>query len=160
MIPELIIEDLRAHVKNFTQDGDKGLIFAGPDDGPLRNTNFNRRVWAQALKDADLPKIHFHDLRHTGNTLAPNAGASIRELMERMGHSKHAGRDALSALDVRAAAGGGTDRPWGTWEGIGHATGTGAKEGRMKIKAQVTATVPDLGFFVSERKWSLGDSNS
>ncbi|MEV8634818.1 tyrosine-type recombinase/integrase [Streptosporangium sp. NPDC051023] len=33
------------------------------------------------------PKIHFHDLRYTGNTLAANAGASIRELMERMGHS-------------------------------------------------------------------------
>jgi integrase len=87
VIPELIIEDLRAHVKDFTQDGDKGLIFAGPDDGPLRNTNFNRRVWAQALVNAGLPKIYFPDLRHTGNTLAANAGASIRELMERMGHS-------------------------------------------------------------------------
>ncbi|MFC6577675.1 tyrosine-type recombinase/integrase [Planomonospora parontospora] len=87
VIPELIIEDLREHVKDFTQDGDKGLIFAGPDDGPLRNTNFNRRVWTQALQDTGLPKIHFHDLRHTGNTLAASAGASIRELMERMGHS-------------------------------------------------------------------------
>ncbi|MEU4407709.1 hypothetical protein AB0F88_24590 [Streptosporangium sp. NPDC023963] len=28
VIPDLIIEDLRAHVKDFTQDGDKGLIFA------------------------------------------------------------------------------------------------------------------------------------
>ncbi|MFB9676793.1 tyrosine-type recombinase/integrase [Streptosporangium vulgare] len=87
VIPELIIDDLRAHVKDFTQDNDNGLIFAGPDDGPLRNTDFNRRVWAQTLVNADLPKIHFHDLRHTGNTLAANAGASIRELMERMGHS-------------------------------------------------------------------------
>ncbi|MEV0151984.1 MULTISPECIES: tyrosine-type recombinase/integrase [unclassified Nonomuraea] len=72
---------------DFAQDGDDGLIFVGPDDGPLRNTNFNRRVWAKALQDADLPKIHFHDLRHTGNTLAASAGASIRELMARMGHS-------------------------------------------------------------------------
>ncbi|WP_268245614.1 tyrosine-type recombinase/integrase [Planomonospora parontospora] len=31
--------------------------------------------------------MHFHGLRHTGNTLAASAGASIRELMERMGHS-------------------------------------------------------------------------
>ncbi|WP_308211366.1 tyrosine-type recombinase/integrase [Nonomuraea roseoviolacea] len=45
------------------------------------------RVWAKALRDADLPKIHFHDLRHTGNTLTASAGASIRELMARMGHS-------------------------------------------------------------------------
>jgi len=31
--------------------------------------------------------IHFHDLRHTGNQLAAGAGASLRELMDRMGHS-------------------------------------------------------------------------
>jgi len=31
--------------------------------------------------------IHFHDLRHTGNTLAGEAGGSLRELMDRMGHS-------------------------------------------------------------------------
>lgn len=30
--------------------------------------------------------MHFHDLRHTGNTLVA-AGASTRELMTRMGHS-------------------------------------------------------------------------
>ncbi|GGS79964.1 hypothetical protein GCM10010176_024190 [Nonomuraea spiralis] len=35
--------------------------------------------------DGDLPKIH--DLRHTGNTLAAGTGASVRELMARMGHS-------------------------------------------------------------------------
>ncbi len=33
------------------------------------------------------PKLHFHDLRHTGNTLASRApGASLRDLMTRMGH--------------------------------------------------------------------------
>ncbi|MGW1068039.1 hypothetical protein ACWD4F_26360 [Streptomyces aureus] len=31
--------------------------------------------------------MHFHDLRHTGNTLAASTGASTRELMARMGHS-------------------------------------------------------------------------
>jgi integrase len=31
--------------------------------------------------------IHFHDLRHTGNQLAANTGASLRELMDRMSHS-------------------------------------------------------------------------
>lgn len=34
-----------------------------------------------------MPKIHFHDLRHTGNTLAASTGASTPELMIRMGHS-------------------------------------------------------------------------
>ncbi len=31
--------------------------------------------------------MHFHDLRHTGNTLAATGGATTRELMHRMGHS-------------------------------------------------------------------------
>jgi len=35
----------------------------------------------------DLPDLHFHDLRHTGNTMAAGQGANLRELMERMGHS-------------------------------------------------------------------------
>jgi integrase len=34
-----------------------------------------------------LPDLHFHDLRHTGNTMAAGQGARLRELMERMGHS-------------------------------------------------------------------------
>jgi hypothetical protein len=31
--------------------------------------------------------VHFHDLRHTGNTPTADAGANLRELTERMGHS-------------------------------------------------------------------------
>lgn len=34
-----------------------------------------------------IPKIHIHDLRHTGNTLAAMTGASIKGVMARMGHS-------------------------------------------------------------------------
>ena len=32
-------------------------------------------------------KNHFHDLRHSGNTLAGEVGARLRGLMDRMGHS-------------------------------------------------------------------------
>lgn len=31
--------------------------------------------------------VHFHDLRHAGNQLTADAGANLRELMERMGHA-------------------------------------------------------------------------
>lgn len=129
VIPDLIIDELREHVRKFALDGDEGLIFVGPDNGPLRNTNFNRRTWAKALTDAGVPKIHFHDLRHTGNTLAASAGASTRELMARMGHSstraaliyQHSTdarqREIAQKLNdvARGALG----------EVIGHATGTG-----------------------------------
>jgi integrase len=34
-----------------------------------------------------VPGLHFHDLRHTGNTWAAKTGATLRDLMDRMGHS-------------------------------------------------------------------------
>jgi hypothetical protein len=53
----------------------------------LRRSNF-RKFWYQARGAVGLPELHFHDLRHTGNTMAAAAqGASLKELMERMGHS-------------------------------------------------------------------------
>ena len=39
-----------------------------------------------ALKAVGLAGVHFHDLRHPGNQFSADAGANIRELMERMGH--------------------------------------------------------------------------
>ncbi len=50
--------------------------------------------------------LHFHDLRHTANTLAAATGASTRELMHRMGHAssaaalryQHATRDRDRAI--------------------------------------------------------------
>ena len=65
---------------------DGGLVFVGPLGGRLRRSNF-RRFWYKARDAVDLPELHFHDLRHTGNTMAAAQGASLRELMERMGHS-------------------------------------------------------------------------
>ena len=62
---------------------------------------FRQRVWLPALQAAGLPLIHFHDLRHTGNNLAADAGAE-RELMERMGHvTTRAALTYLHASDER-----------------------------------------------------------
>jgi integrase len=57
----------------------------------LRRSNFRHRVWLPALVQAGLPEVHFHDLRHTGNALTASAGASLRELMARMGHASTRG---------------------------------------------------------------------
>jgi integrase len=81
-------------------------------------TGFRRRHWLKATRKAGLEGLRFHDLRHTAATLAVAAGASIRELMERMGHTsptiavryQHVmrGRDAAvaDALDRLAEAAG------------------------------------------------------
>ena len=85
--PDVIAADLRWHLQCFAQDGDDGLVFTSPAGTPLRHSNFYRRVWLKAVEAAGLSGVHFHDLRHTGNALTADAGASLRELMERMGHS-------------------------------------------------------------------------
>jgi integrase len=69
----------------------------------LRRSNFNRVAgWPGAVKALGVHGLHFHDLRHTGNTLAASTGASLRDLMDRMGHDsmraaliyQHATKDA------------------------------------------------------------------
>jgi integrase len=87
VIPDVIMPAVRQHMSWVTQPGEETLVFATPTGAPLRHSNFRRRVWLPALREAGLPMIHFHDLRHTGNELAGTAGAGLRELMDRMGHS-------------------------------------------------------------------------
>lgn len=86
-LPPLIIPSLRQHLDQYALPGPDGLVFTGPNGALLRRSNFRRRIWLPALTRAGIPEIHFHDLRHTGNVLTASAGASLRELMARMGHA-------------------------------------------------------------------------
>ena len=45
------------------------------------------RVYYRAREAAGRPDLRFHDLRHTGATLAAATGATLAELMGRLGHS-------------------------------------------------------------------------
>jgi integrase len=82
--PDLIAPELRKHLGGL--DSSAALVFTSPAGAPLRHSNFYRRAWMPALKAVGLSGVHLHDLRHTGNQFSANAGANIRELMERMGH--------------------------------------------------------------------------
>jgi integrase len=87
ILPELIIPDLRAHLDLYSAPGPDGFVFTGVKGGQLRRSNFSK-PWARALAKAGLPAgTHVHDLRHTGNTFTAETGASLAELMNRMGHS-------------------------------------------------------------------------
>ncbi|WP_242454080.1 tyrosine-type recombinase/integrase [Bailinhaonella thermotolerans] len=85
-VPAMLFPELRAHLATYAQKGDEGLIFVGPKGAMLRRGNF-AKIWKQATEDAKIQGFHFHDLRHTGNHLASQSGASLRELMARMGHA-------------------------------------------------------------------------
>jgi integrase len=82
--PDLIAPDLRQHLDRLGPSA--VLVFTSPDGKPLRHSNFYRRAWMPALETVGLKGVHLHDLRHTGNQFSADAGANIRELMERMGH--------------------------------------------------------------------------
>lgn len=62
-------------------------MFTGPRGAALRRNNFHALArWGEAMAAVGLPGLHFHDLRHTENTLTASTGAATRELMARMGH--------------------------------------------------------------------------
>ncbi|GAA5008105.1 site-specific integrase [Kitasatospora paranensis] len=85
--PAEIVPALAHHLEHFAGTGPDGHVFVGPRGGRLRRSNF-RDDWVSARAKAGITgNVHFHDLRHTGNTLASQSGASTRELMTRMGHS-------------------------------------------------------------------------
>ena len=86
-LPPPLIPILIQHLTTISEPGSEGLVFPAPKGGLIRRSNFNRRIWAPATRRANLVDFHFHDLRHTGNTLAAMTGASTKELMSRMGHA-------------------------------------------------------------------------
>ena len=104
-IPDAIVSDLEMHLHNYAARGKDGLVFVGTEGQPVRLATFYK-AWGKAVREVGLEEFHFHDLRHTGNTLAAATGASTKELMSRMGHAspraaliyQHATRDRDAAI--------------------------------------------------------------
>ena len=78
------------------------LIFAAPEGGVLRVSNWRRRVFAKAvnrliMEDARFPVVTPHDLRHTAASLAISAGANVKAVQTMLGHAS-----AVLTLDTYA----------------------------------------------------------
>jgi hypothetical protein len=112
---------LEWHLASFVGADPLSHVFTSPDGSQLRRSNFNRRVWQLACAELGISGLRFHDLRHTGNTIAASTGASTKELMARMGHAspraaliyQHATleRDRTLADALSRLAGASTERP-------------------------------------------------
>ena len=86
-IPQGLIPVLSEHLAAYAGPEPTALAFPGAKGGPIRRGNFNRMSgWPRAVQAIGEPRLHFHDLRHTGNTFAAESGAKLRDLMARMGH--------------------------------------------------------------------------
>jgi len=91
-VPAPVVEEMRASFAVVGDQGPEGLVFpANKSTDGMRSFHAEAfgRLWRKALASLDglPPGLVFHDLRHTGNTLAAGTGASTRELMVRMGHA-------------------------------------------------------------------------
>ena len=103
-LPDFLIPAVKDHLARYAAPGPGGLLFHASrdqtahlsettlngraavlnDDGSVRKAGFG---WREARRRAGREDLDLHDLRHTGATWAAEEGASIAELMYRLGHS-------------------------------------------------------------------------
>ena len=86
-LPRIVVEALAEHLEEYAEPGPDGLVFTTPKGAYLLRSPFNRFVWRPAVQQVGPDGLRVHDLRHTAATLAAAAGATTKELMERMGHA-------------------------------------------------------------------------
>ncbi len=77
---------LREHAAKWA---DAERFFVSRDGSPMRG-NAVCQAFVRARKKVELPGLSFHDLRHTGQTLAAATGTTLAELKRRLGHSSAA----------------------------------------------------------------------
>lgn len=112
-IPPHLLPAVKAHLKGNITGGRNGLLFPAQDGTSHMAPSTLYKVYYPARDKAGRSDLRFHDLRHTGAVLAASTGATLAELMARLGHStagaalryQHASEDrdkviaeALSAL--------------------------------------------------------------
>jgi integrase len=89
MLPRTVVEALEAHLSSFPP-GPGGLLFTSEEGGIIHRTNFRRRVWMPAVREAGIasPLPRVHDLRHTAASLAIASGGHPKAVAEMLGHEK------------------------------------------------------------------------
>ncbi len=88
-MPATVINALREHQRRQLKEQmriDGGFVFAHPDGSPLDGTVVTHQ-FQKLLQRAGLPRLRFHDLRHSCASLLLAQGVSARMVMETLGHS-------------------------------------------------------------------------
>jgi integrase len=63
------------------------LIFTRPNGRPIDGRNFPRLYFFPLLRRAGLPRLRFHELRHSSATIAIHEGVPISEVSATLGHA-------------------------------------------------------------------------
>ena len=96
-LPDAVASALETHLDEFAEVAADALVFTTGTGGVLTPANLSS-AWDRARRRIGRSDIRFHDLRHTGQTLAAVAGATQAELMQRLCHSATAA--ALAYMHV------------------------------------------------------------
>jgi integrase len=114
-IPPHLMPAVKDHLRDHVAASRDALIFPAASGGHMAPSALYA-VYHPAREVAGRPDLRFHDLRHTGAVLAAATGATLAELMARLGHStvsaalryQHAAaeRDKVIAAALSELAGG------------------------------------------------------
>jgi integrase len=89
------VDELRAHRKRQAEErmalglgraDEDSLVFCQLDGSPLHPSAISHAFYRR-VKNAGVPKIRFHDLRHSFASLALAAGVHVKVVQERVGHA-------------------------------------------------------------------------
>ena len=87
-LPKFAIKALADHRAKMLAEGHIGChVFCAPDGGLLRKGNVYRRSFLKRIAASAVPRIRFHDMRHTHATLLLLAGENVKVVSERLGHA-------------------------------------------------------------------------
>jgi len=85
-VPPHLAVGLIAHLADHVKPGRGALLFPGDDGGHLTHWRFRHALY-RAARAIGRDDLHVHDLRHLGAVLAAQSGATVKELMSRLGHT-------------------------------------------------------------------------
>jgi integrase len=88
-IPASLVDVLARHLaaRGLTAADLDRLLFEAPRGGPLRYSNWLRRVWRPATVAAGCETAGFHDLRRANATAMVAGGVDVKTAQSRLGHS-------------------------------------------------------------------------
>jgi integrase len=104
---------VKDHLTKHTASGRDALLFpASADANSHMAPSTPYRVYYPAREAAGRKDLRWHDLRHTGAVLAAQTGATLAELMGRLGHTtpaaamryQHAAADRDAEIARRLSA--------------------------------------------------------
>ncbi|MEM6109513.1 site-specific integrase [Mycobacterium sp. 050272] len=85
-IPPHLLPAIKDHLARFTGPEKGALLFPAAHGGHLAPASLYRQFY-KARSTAKRDDLRWHDLRHSGAVLAAATGATLAELMARLGHS-------------------------------------------------------------------------